>query len=380
LVEGNGGSDLTIFASHLFEGRQVVSWAYQQIPNSIVWVVMDDGVMLGFTYLRDHKVWAWHRHDTDGNFKDVISVPEGNEDSVYVIVERTINGSVKKYIERMYSRYIDDIVDSVFMDSALSYDGRNTTETTMTLTGAAWTYQDSLTLTASSATFSAGDVGNEFHLTGTDGTVIRCRVIAYTSTTVVTINPHKTVPVVLQAAATAIWSKAVDALSGLGHLEGKDVSVFADGFVVASPNNDAYTTVTVTSGAITLDKPYAVIHVGLPYISDIETLDIDSQGETLTNKRKLITEVGMYVEKTRGLFGGGKPPTDDDVDPLQGLYELKARNQESYDEPNRLISEFIDIPIQNTWNSNGRVFVRQVDPLPASVLAVYPSGLVSGNR
>lgn len=378
VVGGVGGNDLTIFATHLFEGKQIVSWAYQQIPNSVVWVVLDDGSLLGFTYLRDHKVWAWHRHDTDGDVKDVISIPEGAEDSVYLIVEREVNGSTKKYIERMYSRYIDDIVYSVFMDSALTYDGWHTGSTTMTLTGSGWTYQDSLTLTASASFFVVGDVGNEIHLIGDDKTLIRCKIIEYTSATVVKVTSHKDVPSNMRAVAITGWGKAVDSISGLSHLEGKDVSVFADGFVVASPNNDSYELLTVSSGAITLDRPYVVVHVGLPYVSDMETLDIDNFGGTsITANNKLVTEVGLYVRNTRGLFGGGNPPSDEG---LGGLYELKARDAEGYDLPNDLITGFVDIKIQNTWNSNGRCFVRQVDPVPAEILAVYPAGLVSTNR
>lgn len=380
VVEGIGGSDLTIFSSHLFEGKTVVAWAYQQIPNSIVWVVMSDGSLLGLTYLRDHKVWAWHRHDTDGDFKDVIAIPEGSEDSVYVIVERVINGTTKKYIERMYSRHSDDIVDAVFLDSALTIDGRNTGSTTMTLTGDGWTYQDSLTLTASAATFVSGDIGNEVHMkTATD--ILRCKIIGYTSTTVVTVTPHKTVSETFKNTAFTNWGKAVDRISGLEHLEGKAIGVFADGFVVASPNNDSYTEVVVSSGVAVLDKPYVTIHAGIPYISDIETLDIDiAGGDALNNRNKLITEVGMQVRNTMGLFGGGKPPDDDDVDPLQGMYELKVRKDETYEEANIPVTGFVTIPIQNTWNSNGRVFVRQVDPVPAEILALYPSGLVSTNR
>lgn len=381
VLEGVGGNDLTIFASHLFEGKQIVSWAYQQIPNSILWVVMDDGALIGFTYLRDHKVWAWHRHDTDGDFKDVICIPEGTEDAVYVIVERVIDGSTKKYIERMYSRYTSDSIDAVFMDSALTYDGWHTGSVTMTLTtGATWNYDDALTLTASSATFSSGDVGNEIWLVSGD-TTIRCRIIAYTSTTVVTVNPHKDVPVAMQGVAITEWGEAVDSLSGLDHLEGEAVSVSADGFVVASPNNASYEEVTVTSGAIALEKPYMVIHVGLPYISDIETLDIDNfGGASLTTSMKLVGEVGMYLQEAVGLFAGSKPPTDDSDDPLEGLYELKVRYNEFYDDPNTPVTGFASVKIQNTWNSNGRVFIRQIDPMPAKVLALYPTGLISSSR
>lgn len=380
VIEGIGGNDLTIFGSHLFEGRKIVSWAYQQIPNSIIWVVMDDGALLGFTYLRDHKVWAWHRHDTDGDFKDVICIPEGTEDAVYVIVERVINGNTKKYIERMYSRYSADPIDFVFMDSALTYDGWHTGSTTMTLTGTGFSYDDALTLTASAATFSSGDVGNEIWLVSGD-TTIRCRIISYTNTTVVTVNPHKDVPVAMQAVAITEWGKAVDSISGLAHLEGKTIAVSADGLVVASPNNAAYVEVTVASGVATLDKPYMVIHAGLPYISDIETLDIDNfGGASLATSTKLVTEVGMYLQESVGLFAGSKPPADDSDDPLQGLYELKVRYNEFYDDPNTPVTGFTSIKLQSTWNSNGRVFIRQVDPVPAKVLALYPTGLISSSR
>jgi hypothetical protein len=47
----------------------------------------------GLTYLREHELWAWHRHDTDGAFERVCVVPEGDEDAVYVVVRRTINGA-----------------------------------------------------------------------------------------------------------------------------------------------------------------------------------------------------------------------------------------------------------------------------------------------
>jgi hypothetical protein len=378
LVEGTGGSDLTIFASHLFEGKQIVSWAYQQVPNSIIWVVLDDGQMLGLTYLRDHKVWAWHRHDTDGLFKDVIAIPEGNEDAVYVIVERVIDGNTKKYIERMYSRYFADPIDGVFMDSALSYDGWHTGSTTMTLTGTGWAYNDSLTLTASASTFVAGDVGNEIWLVSGE-TTIRCRIIAYTSATVVTVNPHKDVPVAMQSVAITEWGKAVDTLSGLGHLEGKDIAVYADGFVVASPNNSAYEEIEVASGVAQLDKPYMVIHAGLPYISDAETLDVDNfGGASLATSMKLITEIGLYVQDALGLFAGSKPPTG--TDPLEGLFELKVRYQEAPDDPNTPLTGFTSIKLQTTWNSNGRAFIRQVDPVPAKILALYPTGLISQSR
>lgn len=375
------GQDLTIFSSHLFDEYTIVDWSYQQIPHSIVWAVRSDGVLLGLTYVREHEMWAWHKHDFEGGtVKSVCSIPDGNEDAVYVVVERTIGARTTKYIEKINTRQVSEaaIEDAVFVDSALTYDGRHTGATTMTLSGGTnWTFDETLTLTASASTFTTAYVGNQIHITGTDGTIIRFTIDAYTSATVVTGRPHKTVPAGMRSAAQSTWAYAVDRVTGLWHLEGQSLSVFADGFVVANPNNEAYDVLTVSSGALTLDKHYSVIHAGLPYISDIETLDIDSpQGETLADKKKLVGKVSIFVEKSRGIWAGPRPPSDDDTDPLENLYELKVRNDEDYDSPVALQTGVVEINIKADWNQGGRVFIRQVDPVPLSVLAVIPSGLM----
>lgn len=386
-IRGYTESDLTIFASHLFKGYTIIDMAYQENPNSIIWVIREKvstGVrsLIGLTYVKEHQVWAWHRHDSDGQPERVCVVPEGDEDFLYLTVKRTINSSTKRYIERMASRQIDDVIDNIFMDCSLSFDGRNTDGTkTMTLSGSGWTYTDTLTLTSNSAYFVIGDIGNEIQLTGSDGTLIRCTITAYTSSTVVSVRPNKTVPVSMQAVAISDWAKAVDTLSGLSHLEGKELAVFADRFVVASPNNSSYETVTVTAGVATLERPYVVIHAGLPFISDLETLDIDTvNGQTMVDKKKLIGKVVMQVEDTRGLFVGNEPPSDDDTDPLENLNEVKLRDAEGYDEAVDLVTGPIDVVIATDWNSNGRVFIRQVDPIPASVLSITPVGMVPLGR
>lgn len=378
-VDGYRGNELTIFSPHLVDNYTLVDWAYQLTPHSIVWAARSDGTMIGLTYVKEQQIVGWHRHDFDGGtVESVACIPEGNEDVLYLSIKREIDGNTKRYVERMTTRKIDDIVDSIFMDSALTYDGRNGTATTMTISGGTlWTDGETLTLTSSASFFKSTDVGNAIYLTGADGTIVRFTIGTYTSATVVTGHTNRDVPVGMQSVATAVWTRAVDEVSGLWHLEGKAVSVFADGYVVASPNNSDYATITVTNGAITLDRPYGVIHVGLPYISDFETLDIDTpQGETVADKNKIVNEITLSVEKSRGIWSGPQPPDDDTVDPLQGLTEYKARNLEGYDDPVSLITDNIGIAIQSHWNSNGRVFVRQVDPLPMTILAVHPSGLV----
>lgn len=386
-ADGYAGNDLTIFSAHLLEGRTIVDWAYAKRPHSIVWMVRDDGVLLGLTYIREHQMVAWHRHDFEnGAVESVCAVPEGGEDALYLVMRRVIDGATVRYVERMESRFVDPdaVEDLVFMDSALTYDGRNTNDShTMTLSGGTtWEYTETLTLTSSASYFTAGDVGNAIHLTGADGTVIRCMITAYTNGTTVSVKPHKTVPVAMRAAAISVWARAVDEVTGLDHLEGEDVAVFADGHVLGSPLNASYTPYTVEAGAITLDRPYAVITVGLPITADLETLDIDTaQGEPLATKKKIITNVACRVEKSRGGWFGAKNPDDDplntDESALFGLTELKQREAETMEEPVALATDTIDVMIESQWSKGGRVFIRQVEPLPLAILSVQPSGLVA---
>lgn len=117
------GDELTIFANHLFRGRQIVDMAYTKEPFRIVWCVLSDGKLAGLTYNRKQEIAGWHKHETDGQFESVVCIREGFEDVAYFIVKRIINGKVRRYIERMSSRIITKTSDSIFLDSALKYEG-----------------------------------------------------------------------------------------------------------------------------------------------------------------------------------------------------------------------------------------------------------------
>ncbi len=378
--DGLRDDDLTAFADHLFEGFTIRSWDYQKNPHSIVWAVRDDGVLLGCSYIKNQQILAWHRHETDGLVEEVCCIQEGVEHSVYIIVAREINGATVRYMERLNSRVFDDIVDGVFVDSALTFDGRNTGSATMELTGGVtWDESETLSLRSSVESFSELEIGNEIWLTGDDDVVYRLAITAYTNPNLVSVTADKTIAAasLLRATATTSWARAADTIGGLDHLEGKEVSVVGDGYVVANPNNDQYgTPLTVTDGAITLPECYSVVHVGLPYISDLETLDVDTaNGESIVGKKKLVTQVTMHAQQTRSFWVGGKPPTDDDTDPLEGLQELKIREAEDWATPSSIVTDVVDVIIENSWNSNGRVLIRGIDPLPFTILSVAPSGL-----
>lgn len=55
--------DRSVLARHLTEGASVVRTAWQAWPDGILWALLDDGSLLAFTYLPEHEVFAWSRHE-----------------------------------------------------------------------------------------------------------------------------------------------------------------------------------------------------------------------------------------------------------------------------------------------------------------------------
>lgn len=369
------GIDLSLLAAHLFAGRTLVDWTYHETPESVVWCVRSDGVLLGCTLVAGEDVLAWHRHDTDGTFENVCAIPEGNEDALYCVVVR--HGL--RYLERMATRIVGDVRDAIFLDAALTYDGRNTSGETVTLSGGPrWAADEILTVTRSGGgnvpAFSADDVGNAVFVTDDAGVEVRVVLRDYVSATVMRGFPSATVPATLQGVARATWSRAVDEVLGLDHLNGRAVSVLADGVVAANPLNAAAgDPCVVVRGVLTLDQPYAVIQVGLPITADLETLDIDTPaGRSVKDAKSLVSSATVLVESSRGLWAGQALPTG--ADPLAGLDELLVRDETDGYGPIALRTGAVSLGFGADWQTSGRFVIRHIDPLPLTVSAIVPRG------
>ena len=120
-VDKYTGDDLNLLASHLFEGHKIISMTYQQIPNSIVWCVRGDGLLLGLTYIKEQDIYAWHQHTTaGGKFVSVCNIGGATEDKLYAVIER----GGQYYVEIMESRdKSTNVEDQFFVDSGITYEG-----------------------------------------------------------------------------------------------------------------------------------------------------------------------------------------------------------------------------------------------------------------
>jgi hypothetical protein len=356
--------DLSLRAAHLFDNYEITDMCYGKSPHPLIWFISSTGLLLGLTYVPEQQIGAWHQHDTDGTFESCACVAEGTEDHLYVVVKRTVNGNSVRYVERMASNAFDSLDDCFFVDSGLTYDGNNTTATDVTVSGGTlWGPTELLTITASTPIFAfpaTTDVGDAFVFTATDGTKYRLTIESCSSTTVVQARPDKVLAVEFRNVATTSYGFARNTLSGFSHLEGKTVSILADGAVMPSE--------IVVSGSITIDRAAVKIHVGLQYFSDLQTLPLAINIEAFGQGRvKNINQAWVRVFQSSGLFVG---PTADK------LTEAKMRTNEPYGSPPSLRSDEISVNITPTWAQSGQIYIRQADPLPLTIVGVTIEAVV----
>ncbi len=151
----------------------------------------------------------------------------------------------------------------------------------------------------------------------------------------------------------------VSEITDLWCLEGLEVKLFLDGNVEANQ--------TVADGKITVADARKIARgmVGRPYTTDIELLDIEAgtKPTTLQGKLKKISKVTVRFHKSRMPQVGPRSDL---------LTQMRPRNFEKYGEASALVSGDEVVNIKPSWNSNGRIFFRQCDPVPLTIVAVFP--------
>ena len=364
--------DLSIRAAHLFDGFDITDMTLAKAPTPVVWMISTSGKLIGLTYVPEQQVGAWHQHDTDGTFESVATVAEGNVDAAYCVIKRTINGNTKRYIECMGSRDYASQRDSFFVDSGKSYNGTNIVSTALSRTvtvqnigNNGYTKGEIVNITVAASVGSANvfkyqsnglttDVQDAIVLV--DGTnSYRLDILTITSATTATAKVNQSIPSSLQNAATSNFEIAEKTLTGLSHLVGKTVSILADGAVHPSKVVDS-------NGGIVLNRAASVVHIGLPYVCDLQTLPLALQTEAFGQGRvKNLNHAWLRVFESSGIFAG---PT------AEKLTEAKQRTTEPFGVPPNLKTTDIKIMLTPSWQDYGQIFIRQTDPLPLTVVGI----------
>ncbi len=352
-VDGYIAPDLTILAEHITEGG-IVEMAYQEEPLAIIWCVRNDGELIALTYQREQEVVAWHRHIFGGAFgsskavcESVAVIPtEDSEYELYMIIKRTINGATTRYVEYLNTFDFDqtDNTSFNFLDSQLNYSGA-----TSTLNGDISNSATTVTVASGTDFTSSGKIkigGEIITYTGKSTNDLTGCTRGTESTTAAAHTSGDTV------------KQVVNSLSGLSHLQGQTVSILADG--ATHPDK------TVSSSAVTLDRFANSVKIGLGYTSILKTMRIDagSQNGTSQAKTKRIYEVTARLYESVGVevgpdlnnmervpFRTSANPMDQGIPPFTGDKEVEFRGN---------------------YDTDGFMIVRQTQPLPLTILSLYP--------
>lgn len=364
------GRDITVLARHLLEYNEIVDWGFAPSPYDLIWLMRDDGIALVLTYQREQQVFAWTRASTQGDFKSVAVVREGDKDVPYFLVRRTINGTVKQFVERLDEREFADLQDAFCVDAGLTLD------VPITITN--MTAADPVVVTAPAHGLSNGDIVDISDVLEVSRNNTRREVASadYTGTGfIVASATTNTFELNLNGSgydgsgfaaysSGGVARKAVTTLSGLSHLEGAEV--------VAAANGYAETGLVVSGGSVTLSTPASRVHVGLPYTCQLITLPISTYGSRNTvDKRTMnINRLTVQVERTMGMWTG--PSTD-------LMREAKFGLPSGYGQPLSMVTEDINVTLKGDWSKEKQVVIEQRSPLPLTILAVAPDVAVGGN-
>lgn len=339
-------NDATILSEHI-TGDTIVDMDYQQAPYNMLWCVRDDGDIAVMTRQIEQQVKGWSRVTTDGDFESVAVIPgdSGEDDEVWFIVKRNINGTDTRYVEYLKSTTFDDQDDAFFVDSGLSLDSPKT------ITAA--TKANPVVVTAAGHGFSNG---NTIIIRGVKGmTELNGNKYKVANVTTSTFELQTTSSVDVDGSAYTTYTsggearKCVTSISGLSHLNGETVAVLGDGLVHSAK--------TVSANAITLFTSAGEVHAGLPFTSNLQTMRLEVGGESGTSqgKKKRISKVILRLFKSLGCNVGN----EDDQDEV------------SFD-ASPLFSGDKEISFRGKWDTDAYIKITESDPIPLNILAIIP--------
>lgn len=163
---------------------------------------------------------------------------------------------------------------------------------------------------------------------------------------------------------------ATSTISGLSHLEGEEVVVWADGADVGTDDSETTWTqlYSVSGGVVTLDTAASNVVVGLPYSAQWKSAKLGAQDgtvQTVLNQQKRLSHLGFvmaWVHAKGVRFGPDFDHLDDLPEIERGTTVDSTTVRETYDEQEQ---EF-----PSTWVTDLRLCLQAAAPRPVTMLAV----------
>ena len=151
---------------------------------------------------------------------------------------------------------------------------------------------------------------------------------------------------------------AIGSLKGLYHLEGETVTVLANG--ASHPDR------VVADGGVSLAYSSTTAAIGYGYTSSMQTMRIEagSADGTSQGKPKRIHAITLRLHETVGIEVGNSPSENDRI--------FFRDSSMAMDQAVPLFTGDKDIEFPGGYDEDDRLYIRQTQPLPMSVLALFP--------
>ena len=338
------GTNLSFIAEHIVKGG-ILQFAYQTEPETIIWMVRNDGVLVGLTYDKELGIFGWHKHSFTGATVEAVSVlpQENNVDKVYLVLKK---GSDRCYV-CMDSREwgTNYITDYNGLDNYITY--TNFTGSTLgshTISSAVSNASNFVTLVfAQPHNLSVGDyftlASLGFSNTDPNGEQEVSEVV---STTSIKFN------LTVGAGETYTHGSATCFDHRLKHLAGDTATFKINGATTGTATVDG-SNYSLAVGS----QSSANLVVGLPYTSTLAPLYIQSQA-TLGSKKPIQKATIRFKDTLSAKTG----QTETDTDPV------------IFTSNSALNTEDAEVWLSNANEFLQTVYVVQDEPQPCTVLAM----------
>jgi hypothetical protein len=371
-IDGWYAEDLNVFADHILPS--VKCWALQRNPETILWIVTDDGELVGCTYDRRINMVAWFRCEIDGDVKSIAVIPSTyavGEDEVWIAVARDVDGTTKMCIEYFMPRdFRDDQHNAYFVDSGAVIENTQYTiekiyagedriylQTTEELSDL-----DGVTVCIHGITNDDATVLNEYQF---EITTYGSYLIAITDEDGNFVDPN-TISDDVYDNGNAVGYVAVcfnTVTAGIGHLEGEEVSILADGAV--------HPTRTVKNGYIALTDYVRQANVGRAYRSTLKLQRPEIGMQTGTSQGLIRRVIDVFVRFYKSL-GCKVGPDENTLDAM-----IFRTTEDPLGSPPPLFTGDKKLTFPGSWDDQGDIVIVQDDPLPLNIVAVIPEVEVS---
>lgn len=360
-----------------------VAWsAWQREPYRVLWVGLNNGKLVAFTYERREGVAAWHAHVIGGTdvFVETGSVtphPDGDEDQLWLGIRRTINGATVRYIEILEKTWRRSfaIKDAFFVDSGISGDTNDTIQSLFLIQHHSMqaVNNGALVFTDVPHGYLVGQVikinGSQHGELVLPGVFFKVLSIPTTTTFYLAdLNGNQFVfeeegPVenITGGTVQQAFFTGVDSVSGADHLIGETVKVLADG----STRPDA---VVDSMGEIEIDPPAICVTIGLRYAARLEPMELEagSADGTAKGKTQRIEHLVIELDQTGdGLLYG---------DSFDDLTEVPGRDvSDDMDTPPTLTDGYTDfLEFEGDYALDDVIALEHDTPLPCTILGIFP--------